>query len=453
MRDESTPVTGPVAVYVLTTEGPVRLERISRESVAASSMVCLRRTSRKFDTLSTAYEDFVRAPTGVIDRDYPAASSGAYRLDISAEITDGDSWQFGVFVAHALHANGYLCGPDRAPEMALLLTGSVDADLRVGGVAHVREKLHAANGEIEMLTKAGAGVRVILPASDAAGQITSGLESFVVERAGSAAEWVAALGFSAPGSPADIAITASSNSGRAEVASPNQNSERLRRRIGLVVGGIAAAGVIGAGVLLMSNRMDEPRTPERVVSPATSPTSQPESAQVEPRTPRSKPVSPSLATRQTTSKARASSSGPAEPPAVTVAILERRAPDGATCANVLFGTAEAALSNVRKESTTVFAVSQGRELCGLTFVLTPDIIGARVQATIEIESGRLIEQGRRPPVWVEGAELTAPVRWDVDLPQRRTAALDYRVRIKIMHVGEGSETNEVVSTYRHRINP
>ena len=43
MRDESTPVTGPVAVYVLTTEGPVRLERISRESVAASSMVCLRR--------------------------------------------------------------------------------------------------------------------------------------------------------------------------------------------------------------------------------------------------------------------------------------------------------------------------------------------------------------------------------------------------------------------------
>ena len=453
MRVESTPVTGPVAVYVLTTEGPVRLERLSRESGAASSMVCLQRSSRKFDSLSTAYEDFVRAPTGVIDRDYPAAGSGAYRLDISAEITDGDSWQFGVFVAHALHANGCLCGPDRTPEVALMLTGSVDVDLRVGDVAHVREKLHAANGDIELLTEVGIDVRVILPVSDAAGQNNDSPENVVVERVGSAAELVTALGFSAPGLSADLAAAASGTSERAEAANGDHNSVRKSRRTGLAVGGIVVAGVVVAGALLMPNRIDEPSTTERVVIPTTSPASEPESAQVELRIPRPKPVSPPAAAGKNMSGVRDSSAAPADSPAVTVSILERRAPDGATCANVLFGTAEAALSNVRKGSTAEFAVSQGRGLCGLSFVLTPDGVGGRAQATIEIESGRLIEQGRRPSVWLEGAELTAPVRWDVDLPQRRTAALNYRIRIKMTHVGEGGETNEIVSIYRHRIDP
>ena len=465
MRDESTPVTGPVAVYVLTTEGPVRLERISRESAAASSMVCLRRTSRKFDTLSTAYDDFVRAPTGVIDREFSAASAGAYRLDVSAEITDGDSWQFGVFVAHALHANGRLCGPEHPADVALLLTGSVDADLRVGDVAHVREKLHAANGEIELLAEAGADVRVILPAGDAAGQIIGGTDNVNVERAGSAAEILADLGIQARGLSADPLIPAGGNPPRAEVESRGRKSGRQSRTVALVLGGIIVAGVVGAGVLLTPNRIEQSRTINRAVIPVTPQTSQSESAQEVSRKPQTIPKSPSeTATRsvesskpaadvQTTSAARDSVAEPVPLPSVTVAIVERRAPDGATCANVLFGTAEAAMSNVRKDSATAFAVSQGRGLCGLAFVLTPGEVGGRVQASIEFESGRLIEQGRRPPVWVEGAELTAPVRWYVDLPQRRAETLDYRVTVKSTSNGKDGETKALVSTFRHRVEP
>ena len=41
----------------------------------------------------------------MIEREFGPFDSGAFRLDVSAPISDGESWQLGVFLAHALAEN------------------------------------------------------------------------------------------------------------------------------------------------------------------------------------------------------------------------------------------------------------------------------------------------------------------------------------------------------------
>src|SRR4051812_18835389 len=115
-----------VAVFVATTDGPARVERITRER-APQSMVCLNRSSTVLP-ISAAYDSFVRPGSGVIERAFGPFEPGAFRLDVSAPIEAGESWQLGFFVAHALAASSRdICfsAPEDA-DAVLWLTGRVD---------------------------------------------------------------------------------------------------------------------------------------------------------------------------------------------------------------------------------------------------------------------------------------------------------------------------------------
>ena len=48
------------------------------------------------------YDQFVRRPTGIIEK---LLGPSAYRVDVSAPITQGDSWQLGMAIAHILKHN------------------------------------------------------------------------------------------------------------------------------------------------------------------------------------------------------------------------------------------------------------------------------------------------------------------------------------------------------------
>lgn len=155
-----------VRVYIGTTFGPVLVERIWREEGIAESMVCLQRTTEKLP-ISADYNDFVKRPTGIVEREFGPFNGGAFRLDLSGPINQGKSWQLAIFVAHAFACRGMLAGPDDQFECAIWLTGLVDNDLKITPVSQVPEKLHSALPELKKIMKKGKDVYICVPQDSA----------------------------------------------------------------------------------------------------------------------------------------------------------------------------------------------------------------------------------------------------------------------------------------------
>jgi len=148
-----------IRIYIATTEGPVEVQRITREDAAVRSVVCENGTAKALP-ISRAYDGFVKEPTGVVQRSFDHPS---FRMDVSAPITDGNSWQFGAFVAHAFFHENRLAGPDDAVENALWLTGEIDRDLNIRPVNHIKEKLSASNELFEQLRSDGVRLFCFVP--------------------------------------------------------------------------------------------------------------------------------------------------------------------------------------------------------------------------------------------------------------------------------------------------
>ncbi len=125
-------MSGP-AVHILTTEGPVAIQRISEEDAAVQSVMCLDGLAQILP-VSPAYDAFVRRPVGVIER---MTGHGAYRMDVAARIDEGRSWQLAAYIAHAARLK------PGGEDIAIYATGEVDSELAVRPVEHVRLKLDA----------------------------------------------------------------------------------------------------------------------------------------------------------------------------------------------------------------------------------------------------------------------------------------------------------------------
>ncbi len=146
-------------VFIATTEGPVEVQRLEEEDPEVRSVICLRNTSEALP-VSPSYDAFVRRPTGIIQRIY---GHPTYRMDVSDRITGGNSWQLGVFVAHALKADKRLASKDDKAERVLWLTGEVDSELNIIPVEHISQKLSNSSDLFTRLAKNGISVSLILP--------------------------------------------------------------------------------------------------------------------------------------------------------------------------------------------------------------------------------------------------------------------------------------------------
>ncbi len=170
-------MSGLVRVVVATTEGPSTVLRITEENPAVRSVVCLGRTTTTLP-ISRAYDAFVRSPTGVVER---AVGHPAFRIDVSAPIDDGDSWQLGLYLAHRLKAAGRLAEDDVPADRLLWVTGAVDGDLAVRPVERVADKRRRS---ADLFANAGAGLLVVVPAGQegAFGDPPDGAEILAVDR-------------------------------------------------------------------------------------------------------------------------------------------------------------------------------------------------------------------------------------------------------------------------------
>lgn len=155
-------------VFIATTDGPSEIRRIAREDdTDLESVICLDGSTAQALPISPDYDAFVRKPTGIIEKRF---GHPVFRLDVSRPITNGRSWQLGVFLAHALLAAGRLAmhgGPAGtavlATGTAVLATGMVDADLRIQPVDHVADKMVWAVSVVQQARTAGLGVIVFVP--------------------------------------------------------------------------------------------------------------------------------------------------------------------------------------------------------------------------------------------------------------------------------------------------
>lgn len=125
---------------IATTRGPAQVLNIARENPSVRSVICVGGALTALP-ISPAYDAFVREPTGVVER---MTGHPVYRTDISAPIDAGESWQLGLFLAHALCIADALAMPGESPTMTVLVTGGLDRDLKVTPVSHVAEKLARA---------------------------------------------------------------------------------------------------------------------------------------------------------------------------------------------------------------------------------------------------------------------------------------------------------------------
>lgn len=143
----------PITVYILTTQGPVRIQRIAEEQTGIQSVMCLDGRSQALP-ISSRYDAFVRNPTGVIER---ATGHGAYRVDVDAVIDAGDSWQLGIYIAHITDEI------DVPEDIHIFATGEIDRDLNIRSVGHVDEKMDRAAEVLNGLREAGKKFHVFVP--------------------------------------------------------------------------------------------------------------------------------------------------------------------------------------------------------------------------------------------------------------------------------------------------
>lgn len=235
-----------VRVYISTTEQPAEVQRIAEEDPLVRSVVCLDGKAVELP-VSGAYDSFVRKPTGVIEA---AFGHPAYRVDVSARITEGLSWQLGLYLAHALRRDGLLAGKGEAAERVVLATGEVDRDLQVRPVDHVAEKCRTAAPLFAAAAAEGRSVLFLVPAANLADlpDQVDGMTAVAVTTVTEALEALA-VAPAQPAAAASLETAAPPPRAVAPPALPAETPSKARgRRRGLAWTAAAAAALLaGAG--------------------------------------------------------------------------------------------------------------------------------------------------------------------------------------------------------------
>ena len=129
----------PFKVFIPTTRGVIRILSITREEPDIRSVLCI---EGSFEALpvSGSYDQFVRRPTGVIEK---LLGEGSYRTDLDGPVTQGDSWQLGILLAHILDTAGrFLDSSETHPVgETIWASGEVSPSLDIRPVDHIRRKL------------------------------------------------------------------------------------------------------------------------------------------------------------------------------------------------------------------------------------------------------------------------------------------------------------------------
>ena len=154
----------PFKVFIPTTRSAVRVLSITKEAPEIRSVICV---AGSFEALpvSGSYDQFVRRPTGVIEK---LLGEGSYRTDLDGPVTQGDSWQFGILLAHMLEKSGGLIQSRDAPTAngVIWASGEVSPALDIMPVDHMRQKFSESRARLQALHDNGETVAMLLHPSN-----------------------------------------------------------------------------------------------------------------------------------------------------------------------------------------------------------------------------------------------------------------------------------------------
>ena len=190
----------PFKVFIPTTRGVIRILSITREEPDIRSVLCI---EGSFEALpvSGSYDQFVRRPTGVIEK---LLGEGSYRTDLDGPVTQGDSWQLGILLAHILDTAGrFLDSSETHPVgETIWASGEVSPSLDIRPVDHIRRKLRESLPQLKELHDSGEAVTVLLHPSNAEEIADLIPESWTVITAERVRDAVASIGVEIAASPA-----------------------------------------------------------------------------------------------------------------------------------------------------------------------------------------------------------------------------------------------------------
>jgi hypothetical protein len=265
---------GKLRILIATTNGPVEIQLLTEEDAAIGrSVACIGGTTETAD-IASAYHAFVVRPTGVIEARF---GHSCYRLDVSARIDAGSSWQLGVLAAHALLAAGRLAQENDAADGILWVTGSVrPVDLTVGAVSHVPEKLVNSLARLKQELNAGRPVLLAVPAAnetEVSASATEELLKFGAKLAvvSHAQALFDVLGMKLPGAASKALVPALS-----ALAIPQETvSANPRRRLNAWAIAAVLIGVVAAGAVVLTGARRtsslSPQADSTAMSPAPAP--------------------------------------------------------------------------------------------------------------------------------------------------------------------------------------
>ena len=370
-----------VRVFIATTQGPAEVQRITREEPGVQSVVCLNGKALALP-VSPAYDAFVRVPTGVIEAAY---GHPAYRMDVSAPISEGMSWQLGALVAHGLFAAGRLAEKNEVAARAVWLTGEVDRDLCVAPAEHLSDKIRKSGRLFSELEAAGVPVTLCVPRASLAEVDSAWLESFGIGSGlceillvDSAAEVLESLGLEVPT--------------RAQVPDIARPPRPPVRRAGPWAYGLFGVVVLAIAVAAAARW-------EHILGPPPS-----TARQAEPK------------------------SVPAE---ISILAVQLRADAGETCAAVALGAADAVVTETALAPREIVRTGRGAELCALEYRITNRgeaaevwVFGARAGTGARRLNSKVLARAQPLP---GGESLSL----DIPLPQRFEGPLMHRLAVVV----------------------
>ncbi|GAC21193.1 hypothetical protein [Paraglaciecola arctica] len=149
-------------IFIATTQGLVAIQNITPiDDEDISSVVSVNGTSTTAN-ISGSYHNFVKKGVGIIQQMFGACS---YRVDISARIDQGNSWQVAMYLAHLAQSKGLLGNGDVSKDDTVICaTGEVNtSNHQILAVTEVALKFKLAQPQLEQWTALGAKVQFLLP--------------------------------------------------------------------------------------------------------------------------------------------------------------------------------------------------------------------------------------------------------------------------------------------------
>tara|TARA_R110002153_G_scaffold82780_5_gene208684 strand:- start:3869 stop:5035 length:1167 start_codon:yes stop_codon:yes gene_type:complete len=149
-------------IFIATTHGLVAIQNITPiDDEDISSVISVNGTSTTAN-ISGSYHNFVKKGVGIIQQMFGASS---YRVDISARIDQGNSWQVAMYLAHLAQSKGLLGNGDvNQGDTVICATGEVNtSNHQILAVTEVALKFKLAQPQLEQWTALGAKVQFLLP--------------------------------------------------------------------------------------------------------------------------------------------------------------------------------------------------------------------------------------------------------------------------------------------------